>query len=89
MRCLKPFAFEVNKCPAVTGDVKCTRGNLGNVSGTSMASHAFAGCVLALEVVYVFVNIQMLELLDTEANITTLMSGASARIRTTESLFYA
>lgn len=62
-------------------------GNL--VSKTSMASHAFAGCVLALEVVYVFVNIQMLQLLDAAVNIATyLASGASARIRTTESLSY-
>lgn len=54
-----------------------------------MASHAFTGCVLALEVVYVFVNVQLLELLDTAVNIATyLTSGASARIRTTESLSY-
>lgn len=54
-----------------------------------MASHAFPGCVLALEVVYVFVNIQMLKLLDTAANTAThSKSGARARIRTTESLSY-
>lgn len=54
-----------------------------------MASHAFPGCVVALEVVHVFVNIQMLKLLDTAANIAThSTSGASARIRTTKSLSY-
>lgn len=54
-----------------------------------MALQAFTGCVFALEVVYVFVNIQMLELLDTAVNIATyLMRGASARIQTTESLSY-
>lgn len=54
-----------------------------------MASHASTGCVLALDMVYVFVNIQMLELLDAAANIAThSTSGASARIRTTESLSY-
>lgn len=39
--------------------------------------------VLALEVIYVFVIIQMVELLDTAANIAMyLTSGASARIWT-------
>lgn len=39
------------------------------------------GCVLALEVIYVFVIIQMAKLLDTAANIAMyLVSGSSARI---------
>lgn len=46
-----------------------TCGNLGIIEGTSMASHGFIGCVLALEVIYVI--IQMVELLDTAVNIAT------------------
>lgn len=54
----------------------CTCGNLGAIIGTGMASHGFIGCLSI-----VFVIVQMVELLDTAANIAVyLTSGASARI---------
>lgn len=58
----------------------CTCGNLGPSLELAWP-HMVSLAVLALEVIYVFVIVQMVELLDTAANIAVyLTSGASARI---------